>query len=841
MRGSAESEARARRAVEPLRRAPRLTVVLTRACLLGILLLAVAPMPKAAAESKNGCAGSAPVATFKLYAKPAGFAPYPLRDVNQLEPGMKIQYQPISIPGDDPEDARVTLILAESRKGVSTQRVEILDAMPADKVAEWNVPFRTELVAMVFGPQGFSEGKVNALLKKDTSLIRQLADYAEQNQRVEDLINVLAEAERQPRPAESLDAALSGVASRYGTSMSPINRESPTSEQAMTLMRALNPALTTYDPLAPNPTQRLQQSAGLAASVAGLFWGNQVALYAGGAALFLNLRGMMFPGSEFRSALMQTGAEQRMTLCSKETERRSRTRIAYLWASRIPDSAAPGITLKRQSQLGAGLPSTVPVTLSDATLWRFVNRAQDWKLVSTDGRKEYSVEVIADAAAGALRFTPPTGMEEGDYKLAGRWDWTTLRPNGSVNVHHVPEGDVARITASARGKLLDQARNVEIELEGANFRFVEQASITRKDDPYGTPRTVPFRVAGGADEDDSHLFVLLNGEPLRRGEYRLTLKQAGGKELSVDVPVMSEPPSLSSLPLRLNRGSEKQRVVLTGTHLELIEGVETPGITWERSTSTSGELAFEGTVDEGVKEGSRLDLRVKLNDRSDILTLAGAVEVLGPLPSIANSRIAYQQESGVALREGELALGTLVTALIDVRHGSPRQTLLLACANAPAQSETLSLSAGESHSDARLQSSSPENLYLTFDPGRIGQNGCEVLARVRTPNGESGPATLGRIVRLPRIEAMSLSDELVGENQFAGSITGEDLEAIAQVGWSANEGVPVTAVPRPRDGDSRKQQLRIALPWPAPSPRAPLFIWLYNESEGRETKARLGS
>src|SRR5690606_15214294 len=113
----------------------------------------------------------------------------------------------------------------------------------------------------------------------------------------------------------------------------------------------------------------------------------------------------------------------------------------------------------------------------------------------------------------------------------------------------------------------------------------------------------------------------------------------------------------------------------------------------------------------------------------------------------------------------------------------------------------LSLRAGESHSDARLQASSPESLYLTFDPGRIGQNGCEVLARVSTPNGESSPSTLGRVVRLPRIEAMSLSDELVGENQFAGSITGEDLEAIARVGWNENEGIPVTAVPRPREGD----------------------------------------
>ncbi|MCZ2157348.1 MAG: hypothetical protein LC114_26200 [Bryobacterales bacterium] len=805
------------------------------------LLLGAVMAPWGSAQMPNGCAGSKPVATFKLYVKPQGFAPYPLREVNQIEPGMKIQYQPISIPGDDPDDARVTLILAESRKGVTSQRIEVLPPTRADKVGEWEVPFRVDLVALVFGPQGLSEGKVNALLKKDSSLIQQLADYAEQNQRVEDLINVLAEAERQARPAESLDAALAGVASRYGVSMAQINREAPTSEQAMVLMRALNPALTTYDPLAPTPSQRLQQSAGLAASVAGLFWGNQVALYAGGAALFLNLRGLMFPGSEFRSALMQAGVGQRMTLCAKDTDRRSRTRIGYLWASRIPDSPAPGITLKQHDYLGAGLASSVEVVLSNPALWRYVSRAQDWKLVSADGVREYPIDVQPDTAGSALRFTPPGGMEDGEYRLAARWDWNMLLPNGLVDVSHVPEGAIPRISQRTRGKLLAGASGVEIELEGANFRFVEQASLVRKGDPYATPRTVPFRLAGGADTGSPHLFVLLNGEPLRQGAYRLVLKQAGGKEMDVDVPVMPEPPTLSNLPVRLNKGTQKQRITLEGTRLDLIANLKSDGVEWQRAEAKPGEVAFEATVAAKTAEGDRLDLRIELNDRPDALVLARAVEILGPLPAIVSSRVAYQQDSGVTLREGELALGSLVTALIGVQHGAPGETLLLSCAGADSRAEPFSLHAGESHSDARLQSTDPASLYLTFDPGRIGQSGCEVVARVRTPNGESKPSSLGTVVRLPKIEALSMTDELAGENEFFGSVTGEDLEAIARVGWDSEKGIPVASLPRPRGEDSRKQQLRVALPWPAPSPRAPLFIWLHGEESGRETKVRLGS
>jgi hypothetical protein len=37
---------------------------------------------------------------------------------------------------------------------------------------------------------------------------------------------------------------------------------------------------------------------------------------------------------------------------------------------------------------------------------------------------------------------------------------------------------------------------------------------------------------------------------------------------------------------------------------------------------------------------------------------------------------------------------------------------------------------------------------------------------------------------------------------------------------------------------SQKQSLKIALPWPSPNPRAPVFIWLPGESEGRTTKTR---
>ena len=79
------------------------------------------------------------------------------------------------------------------------------------------------------------------------------------------------------------------------------------------------------------------------------------------------------------------------------------------------------------------------------------------------------------------------------------------------------------------------------------------------------------------------------------------------------------------------------------------------------------------------------------------------------------------------------------------------------------------------------------------------------------------------MVRVPKVDTFELTDEKTEDN-YVGKLIGADLESIAKVGWSADNGIPVAAMPAPAGGDGRKQSLRIALPWPPPSPRAPLWI-----------------
>jgi hypothetical protein len=127
---------------------------------------------------------------------------------------------------------------------------------------------------------------------------------------------------------------------------------------------------------------------------------------------------------------------------------------------------------------------------------------------------------------------------------------------------------------------------------------------------------------------------------------------------------------------------------------------------------------------------------------------------------------------------------------------------------------------------------------LTFDPGAVGQAGCTVTVQVSTETqGVSDRFELGKVVRLPRIDRFEVSDRKVGELGYSATITGEELERIERVGWSAEFGLPVTELPVPL-ASGEKQALEVTVPWPPPAPRAPLYVWLRGEARGRKTDAR---
>lgn len=90
----------------------------------------------------------------------------------------------------------------------------------------------------------------------------------------------------------------------------------------------------------------------------------------------------------------------------------------------------------------------------------------------------------------------------------------------------------------------------------------------------------------------------------------------------------------------------------------------------------------------------------------------------------------------------------------------------------------------------------------------------------------SEPATLGRVVRLPRIESIAFTGEKLSDGSYAAVLTGQDLEVIEKSAWSGNGGVAVGGLPVPVAGQQFKQTLRVGMPWPSPAPRSAVYVWI---------------
>ena len=101
--------------------------------------------------------------------------------------------------------------------------------------------------------------------------------------------------------------------------------------------------------------------------------------------------------------------------------------------------------------------------------------------------------------------------------------------------------------------------------------------------------------------------------------------------------------------------------------------------------------------------------------------------------------------------------------------------------------------------------------------------------------GKSDPLTLGKVVRLPHLDSFAMTDEK-SPNGFYAVLKGSDLDTIEKTGWDDHSGLAAAELPRPSAGEGSKQTLRIEMPWPSPTPKAPLFIWLRGETDGRATK-----
>jgi len=802
-----------------------------------------------AAGFSQDCLGGVSLGSFGILVESPkngrGDKDLPLSSVNGLRIHQKLKYIPAELAPEVREKAKITLLLVNGTEGDAGQ-VEVLDSHSANKSAEWVVPFDTSVVGVVFGPQGLDVKKVNSLVRKNHQLVTQLADYAEQTTHVGALVETLMAWEQAPAGHRSLEAALSGFSSRYGVGLPKLDPNAPADQQAALLLRAVLPSLGAYDPLTTDPSIKVQQSAGLAASVASLFFGAPVAVAAGGAVLFQNLRTLMFPDTDFRSAYAHFKVSETVALCSKPQAPRSRTRTAYLWAIRLRGAVPPRLTLSDNLHLPLGWKSVVPVSVDHPSQVKRLSRFRDWQLKSEKGNESYPVIVTPSAGtAAALDLDLNQGsLPPGSYRLTGKWDWDPVETQGLIHLHPFGELGRAQLTSASQDRLLAGRGLVPVQLTGTDFEFVDKLSLLktnrRNDSAIDLWFALPLGKRAGRQ---SHLETEIDTEKLPPGPYQLQITQLNGQSETLPLTLHPAHPNIRNLPLRVNLGEDQQPVSLEGSDLERIEWIKAEGIEWEflpkktlpgraPSSKRDGLLRLK----QRFQKGDSIALSMKIEGINEPLQFPAGLTVAGPRPRIVGVNRSFPAESSASLRDGEIPGGFAVSFGIQTERVESAPSLDLSC-SANGKSSSLVLKPGDRRENAKLDLAGDGLLFLSLDPGLFGFSGCRLSAAVATEAaGRSDPYLLGEVIRVPRIERFRLTEESVGKSSYLGILTGRELQTIEKAGWNPDQGFPVVGIPTPIPGEATKQTLKIALPWPSPSPRAPLYVWLRGETQGRATQ-----
>ena len=821
---------------------------------------------RAAGSGPPPCAGSLNVSRFRLLVQsPKGGTALPLQGINIIEPGEKLRYEPIHLPPAIRDKARIALLLVaapkiapkdepkgkaekeekekEAKKGSD---IHVLEARPAKDPQEWNIPARACVVGVVFGPHGLDVKKVSSMVIKNPDLIPELTEYAEQTAKVGALVEALTEYQQQPVPTRNVNAALAGFGSEYNVAIPKLDASASPNQQASVLLQAMMPSLQTFDPITSTPTGMVAQSAGLAGAVAAMFFGSPVGLAAGGAALFLNMRTLVFPDTDFRSAFTQAFETNGLALCAKNEAEKPRTRVAYLWMMKVPNATAPAVALAETAHMPIGAKCTLKVPFANAEDSRLLARARGWELVSAKNHADIPVKVQAGTPDDSLDIDlTQTKLPPGDYHLAALWDWEPLQVKGDVDLR--PLGDIskAKVTPESADRLVEGTGLIKVQLTGADFEFVEKVAMAKAGDKKATPKEITFTLPKGkAQGDQENMEAEVDASAWGVGSYRLILTQTNGSSRDVALVIHPPNPTLDGLPLRANLGESQQTVVLRGTRLERITRITTPDAAWELAAvkpDAHDVLERKATVklQSAAHQGESLAASVSVQDLNAPLTFSGALEVAGPRPKIAGVSLSLAQQPDVLLSEGEIPAGAATSFSLLTRNLDAHPVLSLNCANEGFIKAPMVLHAGDRTTNAQLDLAGDEGLFLSVDPGVVGQSGCKLTATITTlSTGSSDPTVLGRVIRLPRIEKFALTEEKLSANLYAGNLTGIDLQIIEKTGWDAKTGYPVQGIPTPVPGSAQEQTLKVELPWPPPSPHAPIYVWLRGETAGRLTTVK---
>ncbi len=764
-----------------------------------------------ALAASQGCVGSLQVAAFRLTVAPplgntAGYLP--MRHVNNIPAGYRVRYQPAQLPSDITRDSRLTLVLVpRAAEGQTT----VLEPRPAMAATEWQVPFPVRTAVLVFAPKGMDEKRLTNLVTRDENLVNALADYADQTADLEAGLDAL----------NFLDDELAEDADK------PMPASTPAEQALFALVRALNPAVSSYNPLG---TGRKVAAQTLMGKGSDMFFENAGGIVPGGGIL-PDVKSWLLPDTEFRSVYGLAGEGDAMTLCA-QLQQRTRNKVAYLWAYRLNNSAAPAASVTKVLDFPIGLRVSIPLKLDKSADWRILPHSYDWTLTPESGAATLPVKarVMDDDRLLQLDLRQFAGAP-GNYKIEGKWDWSPFTVGGTVRLRKLDDLKIARLTPESQDRFVTATGPVVLEMADASGLFIDKVWLHRP----SSSRQIPASLVA---DTGSPLKVEVDTDGLREGQYLLALSRIDGVVAEMPLRLLPPMPKITVAGPRVNIGEREQVVKLVGSGLDRIDAIESEAADFTlRPASADGtQREVEVRLRPNAAAGGRLTLSAKVAGMSQTLRFTDLLQIAASRPKILEAKSSVPRDGLVTLKPDELPSGSWVSFAMRVEPAGVQPAVTLQCAEAGRMVQTQTARAGEKTAAVQFTGAGDGAWFLSLDPGSVGQSGCTLQATIETEAlGKSDPFALGKLVRLPRVENFALSDEKVGEG-FAGTLRGFDLETIDKTGWNAQGGVAVPELPRPVAGEGAKQSLRIAMPWPSPTPKSPLYIWLRGETEGRATR-----
>jgi hypothetical protein len=720
-------------------------------------------------------------------------------------------------------------VLVPAKRKPDDDLLIVTDVKDANKPQEWKIPQTISVAAFVYGPQGLSRKKVQGFLSQDDQLVAQLADYAEKTSQTEALLQALSD---NSSSAASMNAALNGFASQYGFAVQ-IDKNAPISAQAQALFSSMNPQLATYNPLASSASERIGQTASVATAAATLFFGSPIGLAAGGTAMLLELHSIAFPNTQFRSSFAQPRRKNGVNLCGQRAPVPAHTRVAYVWANRIPNTPAPSIHIGDDNNIPQTQKTPVTVAVPD-TQWKYLQRARKWDLANSMGQKT-PITVLKLGNQKAIEIDlDKVNLPVGDYRLNGFWDWEPFTATGEIHVRTLSDFKNAKLTASSQDRLLAHSGKVAVTISGNDFEFTNKVELKKAGDEFALAEPARFLLPKGLRTGpQDHMDVLIDTSALDPGKYELLIAQQDSKSHGVELHVLPNPPRVDNLPIVVNQGAAAQHYVLKGERLDLLTKLEAPDAQIELGSPSAGghERSVTVQLKSNPPSGTLSPVTASLADRSAALTLQDALQVTGPLPVIASSKLSLPTGMAITILPEEFPAGYTLTAMLDVKNIRPKSILLLNCAEDVGAKPVLHV--GEQTGAYSLQQLSQDQLFLSYDTSTFPA-GCTLQASIDNgKGGKSQSVTLAHIIRLPRIVSVQASGSSSADGDRY-TLTGANLEMIQKVGWDALTGSDISGLPVPLPGPGQQQTVTATLPMP-PTKNAPLYLWLRGEKVGRAT------